>query len=226
MVAQQHGLWAPSQCPVISYFFAILSVWGECFCGSWLVVPVQEMPRMVAAFLRLSLQSHKHRGANPAWFGLCCAHFARYLCIWSCSETAAENKQKCGPQGAQRFNLTRWDKLEKDFDFPLCFATRKADFFSPVLSLLGEAEIRPSPEKWAGVAIYKHVWLYYKPTWEKFAAVWKEQLNSFNVSSQILFTQTRADRGCGKTQPVQTFKARVILFYFFVIFILASVWTE
>lgn len=94
------------------------------------------------------------------------------------------------------------------------FCNKKGWFFPPVLSLLGEAEIRPSPEKWAGVAIYKHVWLYYKPTWEKFAVVWKEQLNSFNVSSQILFTQTRADQGRGRTQPVQTSKACVILFYF------------
>lgn len=92
------------------------------------------------------------------------SYFAHYLCILSCSETVVETKHECGPQGDQRFNLTRWDKLEKDFDFPLCFATRKADFFSRILSLLEKAEIRPSPEKWAGVAIYKHVWLYYKPT--------------------------------------------------------------
>lgn len=56
--------------------------------------------------------------------------------------------------------------------------------------------------------------------------VWKDLLNSFNVSSQILFTQTRADQGHSKTQPVQTFKAHVILFYFFFIFILSSVGTE
>ena len=151
--------------------------------------------------------------------------FARYLCVLSCPETVVETKHKCGPQGDQRFNLTRWDKPEKDFDFPLCFATRKADFFSPVLSLLEKAEIRPSPEKWAGVAIYKHVWLYYKPTEEKFEMVWKDLLNSFNVSSQILFTQTRADQGHSKTQPAQTFKARVILFFKF-FFILSSLLTE
>lgn len=56
-------------------------------------------------------------------------YFAPYLCVLSCSETLVETKHKCDPQGDQRFNLTRWDKLEKDFDFPLCFATRKADFF-------------------------------------------------------------------------------------------------
>lgn len=39
------------------------------------------------------------------------------------------------PRVDQRFNLARWGKLEKDFDFPLCFATRKADFFF-FLSLL------------------------------------------------------------------------------------------
>lgn len=55
--------------------------------------------------------------------------FAHYLYILSCSETVVETKHKCDPQSDQRFNLTRWDKLEKDFDFPLCFATRKADFF-------------------------------------------------------------------------------------------------
>lgn len=40
------------------------------------------------------------------------------------------------PRVDQRFNLARWGKLEKDFDFPLCFATRKADFFFFFLSLL------------------------------------------------------------------------------------------
>lgn len=50
------------------------------------------------------------------------------------------------PEVDQRFNLTRWSKLEKDFDFPLCFATRKAVSF-PLAFFVREAEIRPSPEK-------------------------------------------------------------------------------
>lgn len=50
------------------------------------------------------------------------------------------------PRVDQRFNLARWGKLEKDFDFPLCFATRKADFFF-LSFFVRETEIRPSPEK-------------------------------------------------------------------------------
>lgn len=49
--------------------------------------------------------------------------------------------------------------------------------------------------------------------------VWKDLLNSFNVSSQILFTQTRADQGHSKTQPAQTFKAHVIIFFIIIIFL-------
>lgn len=49
--------------------------------------------------------------------------------------------------------------------------------------------------------------------------VWKDLLNSFNVSSQILFTQTRADQGHSTTQPAQTFKAHVILFILFIFFL-------
>lgn len=116
--------------------------------------------------------------------------------------------------------------LRKILTFHSVLQQERLIFFFPplVLSLLEKAEIRPSPEKWAGVAIYKHVWSYYKPTEEKFELVWKDLLNSYNVSSQILFTQTRADQGHSKTQPAQTFKARVIFFFNF--FILSSLRTE
>lgn len=51
-----------------------------------------------------------------------------YFVGYSKTQSIERTKQTCNPKSDQRFNLTRWDKLEKFFDFPLCFSTREAAF--------------------------------------------------------------------------------------------------
>lgn len=67
------------------------------------------------------------------------------MCIKQIQNVMVTTKINVIPEVDQRFNLTRWSKLEKDSDFPLCFAARKAEFFF-LSSFVREAEIRPSPE--------------------------------------------------------------------------------
>lgn len=184
LVNQWHRSWASSVWQVIWYFFCdTLCSWKILARCIWLIGAKAanadtrlktENGGDVYVFLFIAdaflWSNWIPKGKPTAILFTSCTSWAIHVLlgtcvlILSCWETVVETKQNRGPQSDQRFNLTRWDKLEKDFDFPLCFATRKADFFPPVLSLLEKAEIRPSPEKWAGVAIYKHVWLYYKPT--------------------------------------------------------------
>lgn len=65
------------------------------------------------------------------------------------------------PEVDQRFNLTRWSKLEKDSDFPLCFTRRKAEFFF-FLPLL-EKQRSGHPQRMSRCGHLKHACLYYKP---------------------------------------------------------------
>lgn len=131
----------------------------------------QKIPKMfmsVFAYYLLGSEQPQKCKATVVYaecFLLSNPYFAHYLCILSCSEAVLETKHKCGLQGDQRFNLTRWDKLEKDFDFPLCFATRKADFFFLPSFLCQQRQRSGHPQRneqvWpftsmSGYIIYQH----------------------------------------------------------------------